>query len=318
MNILITGSTGFVGKKLVDYLLANTSATLRLAVRKTVSADIDKRTARIPVGDISAQTQWQDALDGCSVVIHAAARVHVMNEQSPDPLAEYRQVNVEGTLNLARQAAAAGVKRFIYLSTIKVNGELTTPGNPFREDDVHIPTDFYALSKYEAEQGLLALARDTGMEVVIIRPVLVYGPGVKGNFASMMKWLDKGIPLPLGLVNNKRSFVSVDNLVDLITTCLTHPRAANQIFLVSDGDDLSTAELLKKLRGYFTRQSILLPVPVWILNGLANALGKGDFSARLCGSLQVDIGKARELLGWQPRFRVNEVLRETTRRLEIS
>lgn len=311
MNILLTGASGFVGQKLVDHLLQHTDATLRLVARKTPMRDFDQRVEISSIVDIAVNTNWQDDLLDCNVVIHAAARVHVMNEHAQDPLGAYREINVTATMNLARQAASHGVKRFIYLSTIKVNGESTLAGQSFKSSDMALPQCAYSISKYEAEQGLLALAKESGMEVVILRPVLVYGPGVKGNFKTMMDWLNKGIPLPLGVVKNKRSFVSVRNLVDLITLCVTHPNAANQIFLVSDGQDLSTTELLKKMRKHFDKRIVLLSVPVWVLNGVAKLLDKQIFTERLCGSLQVDISKAHELLGWRPMTAVDDALSDT-------
>lgn len=192
---------------------------------------------------------------GHGVVIHSAARVHVMDEQSADPLAEFRKMNVDGTLNLARQAAAAGVRRFIFISSIKVNGEGTVLGKPYTAMDTPSPQDPYGISKMEAEQGLRQIAQDTGMEVVIIRPVLVYGPGVKANFRSMVNWMNKGVPLPLGSIYNKRSMVALDNLVDLVVTCIDHPAAANQTFLESDGEDLSTTEMLRRIIGSLPGQS---------------------------------------------------------------
>ena len=311
MKILLTGASGFVGRQLLDVLLEKTDAQLQLVGRTTPSQRFDSRVAYRSIVEISANTNWRDVLPGCDVVIHAAARVHVMQEHADDPLAAYRETNVAGTLNLARQASTQGVKRFIYLSSIKVNGELTPNGKPFNADDEALPQCPYSISKHEAEQGLLALAEETGMDVVIIRPVLVYGPGVKGNFRTMMEWLEKGIPLPLGRVHNKRSFVSVDNLVDLMITCIDHPRAANQIFLVSDGEDLSTTVLLRKLRRLLDKRMVLLPIPVWVLNSVSKLLGKQVYAERLCGSLQVDIGKARELLGWQPVASVDDVLQST-------
>lgn len=313
MNIVLTGGTGFVGQKLVDYLLKHTNDSLRLAVRQNPARKFDQRVSLSLIADISGTENWYDTLVDCKVIIHAAARVHVMDKHADNSLAAYRETNVDGTLNLARQAANQGVKRFIYLSSIKVNGEYTPIDQPFRADDVAMPQCPYSISKYEAEQGLLALAKETGLEVVILRPVLVYGPGVKGNFKHMMAWLQKGIPLPLGLIKNKRSFVSVDNLADLITTCITHPRAANQIFLVSDGVDLSTTELLKKIRTVFAKPVLLLPIPVWVLNSIAKLLGKQIIINRLCGSLQVDINKAYDLLGWKPKFTIDNVLLTTAK-----
>jgi nucleoside-diphosphate-sugar epimerase len=216
-------------------------------------------------------------------------------------------------LNLARQAAEAGVRRFIFISSIKVNGEGTPLGAPYRADAQPQPADPYGISKMEAEQGLRALAGETGMEVVIIRPTLVYGPGVKANFLNMMRWLHKGVPLPFGAIHNRRSLVALDNLVDLIVTCIEHPAAANQTFLVSDGEDLSTTELLRRMATALGAPAHLLPVPSWLLEAGATMLGKKALSQRLCGSLQVDISKTRELLGWTPPLSVDAALRKTAK-----
>jgi UDP-glucose 4-epimerase len=234
-----------------------------------------------------------------------------MREEAIDPLAEFRLINVEGTLELARQAALSGVRRFIYLSSIKVNGEQTLSGQSFTEQDVPAPADSYALSKLEAEESLRDLAKQTGMEVVIIRPPLVYGPGVKANFLNMMCWLHKGMPLPFASINNRRSLVALDNLLDLIVVCLEHPEAANQIFLVSDGDDLSTTELLRRMAHALGKPVRLMPVPVSLLKAGAGLLGRRDMAQRLCGSLQVDISKARTLLGWNPPISVEDGLSRT-------
>ncbi|MCY1297327.1 N-acetyl-alpha-D-glucosaminyl-diphospho-ditrans,octacis-undecaprenol 4-epimerase [compost metagenome] len=244
-------------------------------------------------------------------MIHCAARVHVMNDTEADPLAAFRRANVEGTLTLARQARDAGVRRFIFVSSIKVNGESTEPGNPFTADQIPAPVDPYGVSKQEAEQGLRAIAEDSGMEVVIVRPTLVYGPGVKANFLSMMRWLNRGVPLPFGAIHNRRSLVSLYNLVDLIVTCIHHPAAANQTFLVSDGEDVSTTELLRRIGKALGRPARLLPVPSAMLEMGATALGKRALSQRLCGSLQVDINKTRELLGWTPPVSLEEALKRT-------
>jgi UDP-glucose 4-epimerase len=221
-------------------------------------------------------------------------------------------VNLEGTIALARQAVKFGVKRFIFISSIKVNGEETIIGKPFTADDEPAPRDPYGVSKAEAEQALLGLAATTGMEVVIIRPVLVYGPGVKANFRMLMKWLSKGIPLPLGLVRNKRSLVALDNLVDLIITCIDHPAAANQVFLVSDGEDLSTTELLQRVGKALGKSARLIPVPACLINIAAMLIGKREVSKRLLGSLQVDISKTCKLLDWAPPVSVDEALKRTT------
>lgn len=250
-------------------------------------------------------------LHAVDVVVHTAARAHIMRDEALDPLAEYRRVNVAGTLRLAQQAAAAGVKRFIFISSIKVNGEGTQPGHHYRADDSPNPEDAYGISKAEAEAGLRTIAQETGMELVIIRPVLVYGPEVKGNFQSMVRAVARGIPLPLGgVTGNRRSLVALDNLVDLICTCVNHPRAAGQIFLVSDGEDLSTADLLRRIAMAGGAPARLLPVPPVLLRWGARLLGKEAVAQRLLGSLQVDITKTRELLGWQPLLTVNEGLKK--------
>lgn len=236
-----------------------------------------------------------------------------MNDRSPEPMNEYRRKNVDATLNLARQAVAAGVRRFVFLSSIKVNGESTPLDRPFTADDPPKPNDAYAVSKREAEDGLRQIAKETGLEAVIVRPVLVYGPGVRANFLSMMRWLDRGIPLPLGGIRNARSIVALDNLVGLVQTCLDHPAAIGQTFLVSDGEDLSTPDLLRRTAAAMGRSARLVSVPESVLRLAAKVVGKPDFGERLCGSLRVDIEKTRRLLGWKPRVTVDQALRQTTR-----
>jgi len=306
-NILQTGATGFVGGAVLNRLTAERD-DITAAVRKP-QTDLPANARKVIVPDLDVGTDWLEALEACSVVIHSAARVHVMNDQSADPLAEFRKTNVDGTLNLARQAAASGVKRFIFISSIKVNGEGTAPGKPYTAFDTPAPQDPYGVSKMEAEQGLRETAQQTGMEVVVIRPVLVYGPGVKANFRSMMNWLNKGVPLPLGAIHNKRSLVSLDNLVDLIATCIDHPAAANQTFLVSDGEDLSTSEMLRRMAGALGKPARLLPVPAVMLECGATLLGKRAVAQRLCGSLQVDIRHTCETLNWSPPVSVDEGFR---------
>nr|WP_314876125.1 SDR family oxidoreductase [uncultured Pseudomonas sp.] len=309
-TILVTGANGFIGAALCRSLLALPGRDVRGSVRGP--------HARLPVGlqpvqvaTLDGSTDWQAALAGVDQVVHTAARVHVMHDSSSDPLAAFRQVNVEGTLNLARQAALAGVKRFIFISSIKVNGEANPAGRPYQADDSPAPGDAYGVSKLEAEQGLWQLSAETAMEVVVIRPVLVYGPGVKANFHSMMRWLHKGVPLPLGAVDNRRSLVSVANLVDLIQVCMEHPCAANQTFLVSDGNDVSLSQLLRMLGQALGRPARLLPVPSWLLRSAASALGRRNVAQRLFGSLQVDISKNHQLLGWTPPYSLEQGLEVT-------
>ncbi|WP_429884717.1 UDP-glucose 4-epimerase family protein [Geoalkalibacter halelectricus] len=303
--ILLTGATGFVGSGLCSRLKAE-GRDIRRAVRRQ-SSEGDTQA----VGDIGPDTSWGKALNGIDTVIHLAARAHIMNDGASDPLREFRRVNVDGTLNLARQAAASGTKRFIFLSTIKVNGEQTPPGLPFTENSRSAPEDPYGISKHEAEQGLVEIARETGMEIVIIRPPLVYGPGVKGNFASMMRWIAKGIPLPLGAIHNQRSLIALDNLVDFIITCIDHP-AANQTFLVADGEDLSTTDLLRRVGQAMGKPARLIPVPMGLLKAGAALLGKKAMAQRLYGNLQVDTSKAREVLGWVPPVSVDAGLKKAT------
>lgn len=306
--ILVTGATGFVGKAVVQRLLTeDNSQCVAVAVRRDGQQWPGRVLPRV-MGDLEPSTDWSLALEDVSTLVHCAARVHVMADTATDPLAEFRRVNVQGTLNLARQAAAAGVRRFVFVSSIKVNGEATLPGQPFTADHIPAPLDAYGISKMEAEQGLRQIATQTGMEVVIIRPPLVYGPGVKANFAALMRAVKKGWPLPLGAIHNQRSLVALSNLVDLIVTCITHPQAANQTFLVSDGQDLSTTELVRGMAKAAGVPARLLPVPVWALQVGAAMLGRGDAAQRLCGNLQVDISKARQLLGWVPPVAVDEGL----------
>jgi nucleoside-diphosphate-sugar epimerase len=305
---LVTGANGFLGKILCAELHRQGHAVLGTVRSSKILSDNLEHSI---VESIDINTEWSGVLESVNLVIHSAARVHVMNDTSADPLAEFRKVNVDGTLNLARQAAKAGVKRFIFISSVKVNGEHTANGKPFTEDVAPNPQDAYGISKLEAEQGLLKIAQETGMEVVIIRPPLIYGAGVKANFASMMRAVRRGIPLPLGAIHNKRSFVYVGNLVSMIMCCIDHPAAANQVFMVSDGHDLSTTELLRCSAKALGVQARLLPAPQKMIELGAAVLGKRDVAQRLCGNLQVDITKARTMFGWTPPFSVADGLKAT-------
>jgi UDP-glucose 4-epimerase len=309
--VLITGATGFVGSYLADYLHAQfPGMELRLAVRH--QPDHLEIPVVLPagaievVGDINPHTHWVDALAGVDVVIHLAARVHVMNDLAPDPLIEYRNANTLATIHLAQEAAKAGVKRFIYLSSIKVNGEETDLGKPYSEDSVPAPIDPYGISKWEAELGLEEVCLQTGMEFVVIRPPLIYGPGVKANFRKLMGLVAKGMPLPLGAVHNQRSMLALGNLASFISEAITNPLAANQRFLLSDGEDVSSSQLLRLLAKGMGKKIFLLPIPTFILRVVAQVLGASAAADRLLGSLQIDSSKARQLLNWQPPFSVEE------------
>jgi nucleoside-diphosphate-sugar epimerase len=303
--ILLTGATGFVGQALCAEL-----GQRRIPYRPTSRGQRDGFHVS---GEIDGNTDWTTGLAEVTTVIHLAARVHVMNEVSIDPLAAFRTANVDTTLNLARQAATAGVRRFIFLSSIKVNGESTLPGKPFTAGDKPHPSDPYGQSKWEAEQALLGLGAQTGMEVILIRPPLVYGPGVKANFASMMNWVRRGVPLPFGRLDNRRSLVFVRNLADFIIACIDRSDAANRTFLVSDGRDLSVAELLRKLSENMGSRSRLFSLPPRFLGGTATLLGQGLTARRLLDWLQLDIGETREATGWTPPFTVDEGLRQTVK-----
>jgi nucleoside-diphosphate-sugar epimerase len=301
--ILVTGATGFVGQALCAELS-----------RQQIGYRPISRTPKpgfLTVGTFDGVTDWSGVLAGVETVVHLAARVHVMNDTAADPLAAFRAANVDATVNLARQAARAGAKRFVFLSSIKVNGEASAPGKPFTASDIPHPEDPYGQSKREAEEALLTIGEETDMDVVIIRPPLVYGPGVKANFASLMKWAKRPFPWPFGLVANRRSLVFVGNLVDFILLCARHPDAGNRVFLISDGVDLSIGELIGKLSSAMGQKALMLPVPPRLLEGLAALLGRRAAAQRLLGSLQVDIGETAEITGWSPPFSVDDGLRLT-------
>ena len=302
-GILITGANGFVGSA-VHHRLRELGKDVRPVVRS-------ERPGYSAIGSIDGATRWEHLLNDVSAVIHLAARAHVLNETASDPQSEFRSVNVDGTLSLARQAAASGVRRFVFISSIGVNGNSST--RPFVELDTPHPVEPYAFSKYSAEQGLRELSLQTSMDICIIRPPLVYGPGAPGNFDRLIGAVARGLPLPLGSINNQRSFIALENLVDFIVTCLEHEAAADETFLISDGEDISTSELLRRLSKALGVSSRIFPFPAWCIEGAGKLLGKQALVQRLCGSLQIDSTKARTVLGWVPPIGLDAALTETAR-----
>lgn len=308
-RVLVTGATGFVGSVLCD-VLAQSGYVVRAAVRD--SGRTPSCVAECVVtGDLGEDARWHEALKGVDSVIHLAARAHILGD-SNDNSALYRQANALNTLILARQAAAAGIRRFVFLSSVKVNGEATTE-RPFNASDHPHPRDAYGESKWEGERFALAVGEQSGMEVAIVRSPLIYGPGVKANFLRLMRWVDKEWLLPLGSARNKRSLVSVWNLCDLLLKMLTSPIVPGRVWMVSDGEDLSTPQLIRRIASAMDRRARLLPVPVQVLRLLGFALGYRAEVMRLCGSLEVDIKETREALGWSPPVPVNEALQRTVR-----
>lgn len=306
-KVLVTGSTGFIGQRLCAVLRKN-----QCLVREAVRCSPSSRQDVIAVGEINGKTDWRYAVEGVKYIVHLAGRAHVMHGNRADSLSSYRSVNVAGTIRLAQQAAAAGVQRFVFVSSIKVNGEATS-SRSFRETDIPLPLDDYGISKYEAEIELQRIGDATGMEVVVVRPALVYGPGVKGNFLSLLNWLWRGLPLPLAHCENHRSFVGLTNLIELLYQCMLHPAAAGEIFLASDGEDLTTAELIRRIGRSFDKPVRLLPFPPFCLRVALTTIGRRTVYDRLCGSLQVDSSKARLMLGWTPPLSVDKELENTAR-----
>ena len=314
MRVAVTGASGFVGQAVITGLLScqhDVHAVVRSLEKH--APPFTRAIQTFSAGDITVDTDWTDILTRVNCVVHCAARAHVMNETETDALAAYRAVNVAATRQLAEQAAKMGVQRLVYLSSIKVNGEQTVSGDCFTSMDKPFVENPYGISKWEAEQALHEVSAMTGLEVVIIRPPLIYGAGVKGNFLSMLGWLSRGMPLPLGAIQNQRSMVGIDNLVDLILTCMDHPNAANQTFLVSDDDDLSTTELVRRLGAALGKPARLLPVPASVLGLAARLVGKQEMAERLLGNLKVNISKTKELLDWVPPVSVNDGFKKTAK-----
>ena len=308
-RFLVTGANGFVGQTLCSLLLRH-GYKVRGAIRHA-AITLSPGVSRVVVGEIDDQTDWSAALADVDIIIHLAARVHVMHETAQDALRAFRRTNVAGTENLARSAARCGVRRLVFVSSIKVNGEETIAGHPFNELDTPLPVDAYGISKWEAEQVLHRVAQETGLEEVIVRPPLVYGAGVKGNFAQMLKVLARGIPLPLASVRNLRSLVYIDNFVDALLLCAVHQQAVGQTYLVSDAEDISTADLLRQLGAAMGHSARLLPCSPALLKLAGRILGRSAQIDRLVGFLQVDSSKIRRDLGWIPPFTLKQGLNIT-------
>ncbi len=308
MKILITGANGYIGSALTKYLAADGEHHVVAQSRIRINS-LMPSVVSVVTGHIDSNTDWQKALHGIDAIVHTAARVHVQEQDSPAALAYFFAVNRDGSLNLARQAAQAGVRRLVFISSIGVNGSHTEAGKPFRESDLPQPHNNYALSKLEAERGLLQIGVETGLEVVILRPPLVYGAQAPGNFGTLCRLLKRGHPLPFGSIVNLRSLVALDNLLHFIALCVVHPSAANQVFLVADGHDLSTCQLVAGLRQVLGQPARLVRVPVWTLLMAGKLTGQSASIERLFSNLQVDITRARALLGWQPPLTVAEGLR---------
>ncbi len=318
LRIAVTGASGFVGRRLLQKLSESACYKVTGVVRQRPSANVPYPV--VEVTDLTETTDWSNlfASTPVDVVVHCAARVHQMNDQSADPLTEFRRVNCAGTLQLAKFAAAAGVRRFIFISSVKVMGESTLAGTAFSVNDVPKPVDPYGVSKWEAEQQLATLCQETGMELVVIRPPLVYGPGVKANFLSMIKWVDRAIPLPLGAIHNQRSLVALDNLVDCIITTTHHRAAAGQTFFVSDNHDVSTTNLLRGIARALGKKPLLIPVSMSLFNIVARLLRRPAIAQRLCGSLQLDIRHTMQVLDWKPPLNFDQGLLQVARHYQQS
>jgi nucleoside-diphosphate-sugar epimerase len=312
MRIGVTGSSGFIGKSLCDQLI-NRQYYVNATVRKSnkIFMKPHKNLKIFEIENIpSENNSFKDFLKN-DCIVHCAARAHVMKETEKDSLAAYRKVNVEGTKNLAEQAVAFGVKRFIFLSSVKVNGEQTIGSASFQHNDISRPEDAYGISKWEAEQELWKISKRTGLEVVIIRSPLVYGEGLKGNFLRLLDLVYKEVPLPFLKVENSRSFIGLDNLIHLIALCINHPKAPGETFLISDGEDISTPELIRKLTRAMEKSSRLFPASVSLIKLISYLIGKSSEAKRILGSLRVDSSRARKVLGWSPPFSLDEGLKKT-------
>lgn len=308
-NVLVTGATGFVGGFLCNHLLMKGLNVRGTLLHSESPAVLDPRVEPAEIEPLGSDTPWGHALSGIDAIIHLAARVHIMADPATDPLTEFRRVNTEGTKRLAHEAANAGVRRMVFISSIKVNGEESA--TPYTEDSPCQPTDPYGVSKWEAEQALRQIEAETGLEVVVVRPTLVYGPGVGANFLNLMKVVHRGIPLPFASIVNRRSLIYVGNLVDALTVCTIHPNAAGRTFLVSDGEDVSISELVRRTAAALGLSARLFPVPASLMRLAGTLTGRSEVVNRLTGSLAVDSSRIRRELGWTPPFKMEEGLRAT-------
>jgi nucleoside-diphosphate-sugar epimerase len=310
MKVLVTGASGFVAGAVLSRWAQNPRYQIKATLRRKRS-EIPHGVSLVEIDDLGPKTDWKAAVLGMDAVVHTAGRVHVMNEPASDPLGEFRRVNVEGTSNLACQAAAAGVRRFIFISSVKVNGEGSLSGRPFTETDPPNPQDAYGLSKWEAEQALMKVSRETKMEVVILRFPLVYGPRMKGNMPRLFRLADRGFPLPFRTVRNRRSLLYVGNAVSAISKSLSHPNAAGGTFMVSDGEPVSTPDLIRRIAFVLDRPVRLIPFPPFLLGSAGKLIGRSEEVDRLLGSLVIDSGKIGHVLNWSPSYTLDQGLKET-------
>jgi len=310
-RFLVTGATGFVGRSVLA-TLDERGELARAALRKAASI---RAAESIVVGDLRPQTSWDEALSGVDVVIHLAGLAHLPPGAAKTHTEQFDRINAQATLALARACSHAGVRRLVFVSSIKVNGEQTR-GGAFTEANIPAPVDAYARSKWQAEQGLHRIAAETGLEVTVVRPPLVYGPGVKANFLQLMRWVDRGVPLPFAAIDNRRSLIAVDNLTDVLVTCATHRLAAGETFVVSDGDDVSTPVLIERIAAALGRRARLFGCPASVVRLAGAAVGRGASVERLLDSLQVDPRKIGRMLGWQPSVTMDQELAATARWLK--
>ena len=309
MKVLVTGVNGFIGKTLCPRLIADKYDVIGTVRHKEIVPGITGKIQIFETGEIDGQTKWEDALRGCDAVIHLAARVHIMAKGVKIQKKLYERINVDGTTNLVRQSIKNDIKRFVFISTVKVNGE--GKNSPYRDTDIPLPQDYYSESKYNAEEQIKEIANHSTMDYVIIRPTLVYGPYVKANFLNLIRIIDHGFPLPFASITNKRGIIYIENLIDAILLCLQHPKAARQTYLISDEQNVSTPQLIRLIAAALKKNPHLFRFPLRILNFTGNLARRRKVTDRICGSLTVDMSKINNELGWRPRFTLEEGLKKT-------